>query len=306
MPSCSLDPSNWNHIRNIRLSDKNFHTPNAIDVLLGCELFPHLLRDGIIHGEKGQPSAFNSIFGYVLIGKVDNSIQSNPQSMISCYTSIEPSLAVCLEKFWEIEQVPHKVHHSPEDILCEKIYSQSFTRNESGRFAVPLPFINSEPTLGDTYPIALKRFKLQESRLLKDPTHYQAYKDFMQDYLDSGHMIPISTPISKEVLDNYYFIPHHSVWNTGKIRVVFDGSQKGPRGISLNQTLCAGPKLQNDVREILLNFRVHAVAFVTDIVKMFRQILVLPEHTRYQNILWRFSENDPVKNLLSENSCIWS
>ncbi|KAF6213739.1 hypothetical protein GE061_011461 [Apolygus lucorum] len=87
-----------------------------------------------------------------------------------------------------------------------------------------------------------------------------------------------------------YFIPHHSITkidrNKLKLRVVFDGSAKTPNG-SLNDHLMVGEKLQRDIRDILLNFRAHAIVFVTDIVKMYRNILIDPEDRSYQHIYWR-------------------
>ncbi|UYV82904.1 hypothetical protein LAZ67_22001338 [Cordylochernes scorpioides] len=48
-----------------------------------------------------------------------------------------------------------------------------------------------------------------------------------------------------------------------------------------------GPKLQRDIFPFLLRFRSHPIAISADITKMFRQILVHPEDTPYQRIIWR-------------------
>ncbi|XP_066599853.1 uncharacterized protein [Prorops nasuta] len=72
-----------------------------------------------------------------------------------------------------------------------------------------------------------------------------------------------------------------------KIRVVFNASSKTSTGVSLNDTLFIGPKLQQDITRILMNWRAFRYFGVTDIVKMFRQILVRFEDRKYQNILWK-------------------
>ncbi|UYV65529.1 hypothetical protein LAZ67_3004603, partial [Cordylochernes scorpioides] len=48
-----------------------------------------------------------------------------------------------------------------------------------------------------------------------------------------------------------------------------------------------GPKLQNNIFNILLRFRTNSVALVADIEKMYRQIRLHPDDIKYQTILWR-------------------
>ncbi|UYV73022.1 hypothetical protein LAZ67_10001583 [Cordylochernes scorpioides] len=72
-----------------------------------------------------------------------------------------------------------------------------------------------------------------------------------------------------------------------KLRVVFDASTKTTTQISLNDLLHVGPKLQNNIFNILLKFRTNSVALVADIEKMYRQIRLHPDDIKYQTILWR-------------------
>lgn len=55
-----------------------------------------------------------------------------------------------------------------------------------------------------------------------------------------------------------------------------------------------GPKLQSDLPSIILRWRQHQFALTADITKMYRQILVDPEDTRYQQIFWQVTPNAPV------------
>lgn len=80
-----------------------------------------------------------------------------------------------------------------------------------------------------------------------------------------------------------------------KFRVVWDASARSSNGLSLNDSLYAGPKLHRDISDILLKFRSHPIAFICDIKQMYCQILVTPEHRRYQRMLWRFSRDERVK-----------
>ncbi|XP_060823984.1 uncharacterized protein LOC132911379 [Bombus pascuorum] len=56
---------------------------------------------------------------------------------------------------------------------------------------------------------------------------------------------------------------------------------------SLNDRLHTGPKLQEDLLDILLRFRSHQYVLTGDVEKMYRQFLVRPEDRKFQQILWR-------------------
>ncbi|XP_017477979.1 PREDICTED: uncharacterized protein LOC108367793 [Rhagoletis zephyria] len=92
---------------------------------------------------------------------------------------------------------------------------------------------------------------------------------------------------------NCYYIPHHAV--TSKFRVVFNASAPTSSGVSLNDVQLVGPALQDSLGSILLRFRRFRVAITADIEKMFRQVLVAPEHRDYQRIIWRESPADDIR-----------
>lgn len=75
---------------------------------------------------------------------------------------------------------------------------------------------------------------------------------------------------------------------------MFDVSVRGFRGPSLNDCLFPGPKLQQDIVDILTRFHVPKHVFTTDICKMYRQILVRPQYRKFQHILWRASPRDTL------------
>lgn len=76
---------------------------------------------------------------------------------------------------------------------------------------------------------------------------------------------------------------------------MFDASAETSSTRSLNSCLFTGPKLQKDIVDILLGSHLHKVAFTADVCKMYRQILVLPQHRTFQHIFWRPSPFDEIK-----------
>ena len=77
--------------------------------------------------------------------------------------------------------------------------------------------------------------------------------------------------------------------STTKVRTVFDCSAKC-KGISLNDVIHAGPKLQRELFDVLICFRCNPVALVCDIQEMYLQIANEPEDRRLFQILWRDGE----------------
>lgn len=295
MPTSILPKENWPHIAALRLADPNFNIPGPIDMLLGADLFPLIMKNKHSLGKVNGPSAIDTQLGYILMGKVT----CHPMPSISSFVcSLETSIDSTLKRFWELEEVPHKTSLSSEDMLCEKIFLETHSRDTAGRFTVSLPFCDDSPPLfSDTRSQALRRFYSLERRLLQNSTLYTEYANFMKDYLLSGHMEIVDRT---SITDMTYYIPHHCVVNpnstTTKLRVVFDAAAKAPQGQSLNDTLLIGPKLQADIFTILLNFRSHTYVFTADIKQMYRQILVANRHRDYQRILWRFSDREPVQD----------
>ena len=96
--------------------------------------------------------------------------------------------------------------------------------------------------------------------------------------------IPIATMKS-------FYLPHHCVLKeystVTKLRVVFDASAKTTSGVSLNDNLMLGPKIQRDLFEILIRFRFHKVALSADIAKMYRQVLLDKEDKDFHRLLWK-------------------
>jgi hypothetical protein len=87
--------------------------------------------------DKNLPAAFNSIFGWILIGPVDH-------NDIDTYRSMPVSLAVSIEElmeqFWRVEEPEIAPEIFTEDGLCESIFRNEHVRLPSGQFAVALPF----------------------------------------------------------------------------------------------------------------------------------------------------------------------
>lgn len=293
MPTTYIPVSSWSHLTNIKLADPEFNIPKDVDMLLGADVFPSVVIGEPIQGNLNEPTAFETIFGWVLMGKIN--CQSS--TSINSFCSVLNSLDFDLKSFWEIEEVPKHCNSTPEELQCEKLFLESHSRDSSGRYTVALPFNNGEPSFLETRSIALRRLFSLERRLTHDSSLYEAYKSFLKEYLEAGHMERVTSP--PLIPSKCFYIPHHCVVKpesaSTKLRVVFDASCSPPGGQSLNDTLLTGPKLQQDLTSLLLHFRLHRFVFTADIRQMYRQIMVKSTHRDYQRILWRFAPHESVQ-----------
>ena len=98
---------------------------------------------------------------------------------------------------------------------------------------------------------------------------------------------------------NCYYLPHRCVLKsdstTTKLWVVFDASAKTTTGIALNECLLVGPKLHDDILDILIRFRFFKVGMSAEVAKMYRQIELNEKHLDDHRLLWRFSPKEDIQ-----------
>ena len=69
LPSINIDPSRMTHLEGLQLADPFFYKPEEVDLLLGSDVYAELLRSTpVIIGPWGMPSAFDTVFGWVVSG----------------------------------------------------------------------------------------------------------------------------------------------------------------------------------------------------------------------------------------------
>ena len=294
LPTVSLPHRFWVKYTSFPLADPTFFESKPIDVLLGADLFADVWLGTPIEIDSNSPKLFPTVFGHVVIGKFtsDRKDTSDGTSLIVNTTTNIEDINKTLQLFWEIEE-PKSAHSvNVDDECCEAHFLSTHYRLDNGSYGVRLAFKTNPPQFPDITAISMRRFRNQENRLMKNINLRDQYHLFMKEYIDLGHMsINLDPPM--------YIIPHHHVTkldrNQTKLRVVFDASAETING-SLNDHLHVGPKLQTDIRDVLLNFRTHKIALVADIVKMYRNIWMHPDDRKYQTIFWRFNPFDDLQN----------
>lgn len=292
LPSRPLSPDFINRCSSFELADPGFWKPAAVEFLIGADLFAQVMTGRVIPIEGSQAGLFSSIFGYIVLGKVDNLQEETAPSLFTM--TAEDDLNHQLKRFWELEEpATSTTFKNPADECCEDHFRKTHTRQADGKYVIRLPFKEHPPSVGDSTYVARKRFLNLEKKLESNDKLKEGYHEIIREYLHLDHMTPASQPTQ-------FVIPHHCISkhenDTVKLRVVFDASVPVPNG-SLNEHLLTGEKLQRDIRDVVLSFRQHKVVFSSDIVKMFRMIVVNELDRGFLQIFWRFKKEENLQLL---------
>ncbi|GFX80512.1 integrase catalytic domain-containing protein [Trichonephila clavipes] len=257
IPHHDLDSSMRELFGDISLADPAFYKSSPIDVLLGVDLTLPLL--------KGQTLSFGKNKPFAIRLELDSVLYAKP------LTSLEEA--------------------------CEDHFVKTHSRDENGRYTVKLPFHTPPTRLGNSKQNAIRRLISVERHLIYNPDKYKLYRNFIKEYLDLKHMELVPDSVINIIKSLY--LPHHGFVRdtsyTTKLRVVFDASSKTSSGLSLNDLLMVGPRVQPELFPILIQFRIFSVAICADVEKMFRQIQVHEEDVDWQRILWRNSPTKPIR-----------
>ncbi|XP_018394546.1 PREDICTED: uncharacterized protein LOC108773284, partial [Cyphomyrmex costatus] len=286
------------HLSGLPWADPQPSSADPIEMIIGADLYGAVLLPGLCSGSSNQPTAQNSIFGWIMSGPISTSSSSNMSNVTVNHTTLHDNLDDEIRQFWEVEELPQVSYLTPEEQRCEEHFRATHSRDSNGRYVVRLPFKANPPiAIGESRHIASSLLSRLEGRLQNKRDIASEYREFLLEYENLGHMKKVDEPVSAS---QSVYIPHHAVIrehsSTTRLRVVFNASQSTSNGSSLNDHLMIGPKLQTDLRSVILRWRQHRYVFTADIAKMYRQIQVDPRDQDYQRILWRSSSSEAVQD----------
>ncbi|XP_078357312.1 uncharacterized protein LOC144642205 [Oculina patagonica] len=296
LPITTFPKGNWPHLSTLKLADPEFNVSKPIDVLLGVDVYHDILKPGLILGPKGTPAAQATMFGWVLFGNTNTHQLPAEVTTLHASTSF-PSCEETLHKFWTLEEPPKpRLPLSPADKLLVQDFDRSHKRDETGRFVVRLPFKPQGPPLGQSRPLALRRFLSLERRLQRFDKS-QDYAKVVNEYFTLGHAERVPEADLNKPASHSFYLAHHAVYKDSAstpLRVVFDGSMKTTTGVSLNDQLLVGPTVHPPLNDVLIRFRQHPYVLTTDVSKMYRAVVLAPEDRDFHRFLWRENATDPV------------
>lgn len=281
LPNAPVHIGNWPEEVETKLADPTLCVPGQIDLLLGGHVWTKIIQNEIIRSSTNELIAHDSQFGWLIYGGL---MQPNQPFVGELIVNADDDLNATMQRFLEMESVPEIKHRSREEEMCEEIFAREVSRNEEGRYVVPIPIKPDALPLGASKRTAYRRYLKLEEKFKTDLMFYARYVEFMSDYIAQGHMSMVTEPIDPE--SPHYFIPHHGITVKG-FRTVFDGSAVTTSGESFNDQQLKGERLQKNLPDCIIRFRRHRIGIRADIRQMYRQILVAKQYRNYQLIFWR-------------------
>uniref|UniRef100_A0A182WYE8 Peptidase aspartic putative domain-containing protein n=1 Tax=Anopheles quadriannulatus TaxID=34691 RepID=A0A182WYE8_ANOQN len=177
--------------------------------------YDELMLEAILKLVPEKVMLQNTELGWIVFGRVE--LERRLTSSIVNLVCTNQDLENLLTKFCEIESCYTNNTMYIEETSCEKVFSETTTRDDQGRFIVTLPTKKDKvPQLGNSM------------------FNWDIWKKSRNNIRTLTH--PFIT----------YRINVFNALITTKLRVVFDASCATDSGISLNDTLMVGPVVQDD------------------------------------------------------------
>ena len=282
----------YNYLRHIPLVQP---LKGDVEILIGADTPEALLQLEYVKGEtNNDPIAVKTIFGWTLFGG-----RPGGKSSSANFLSFE-KLEASVERFWEQESYATTSKLSPALMTKEEKRALDLlkegTKLVEGRWEIAMLWRDEKVNLENNRFLAEKRLASTEKRLEKFPEIKEIYHAKIKEYLTLGHVKKLTDGEARMVSNKTNYIPHHFVLEPkkpGKIRIVFDASSKF-NGSSLNDNLLPGPNLLNNLVAVLSRFRRGKIAVISDIEKMYHQVLVPEEDQDSLRFLWRDEPSDPI------------
>ncbi|XP_065193163.1 uncharacterized protein LOC135824359 [Sycon ciliatum] len=293
----SQEAEKYGHLRDIPFPA--LCKPNVIELLIGSDNAELMMSRRDISGAPGQPIARQTPLGWTCVGKVHAADTDSQQEALHgqsflCYGGPSvTSLEATLQRFWEVERygmsdgLQEPGIRSAEDESALKTVQRAIQMVD-GRYQVSIPWNSRKVELTNNIVMARKRLTSTERRLQKDSTVAAAYRDVLKSYEDKGYIRELGAAETEQ--DQCWYLPHFAIVRpqktTTKVRIVFDAAANY-RGLSLNDAINPGQRLQRDLCDVLTRFRRKPVAIGCDISEMYLQVALAPEDKPYHRFLWR-------------------
>ncbi len=279
----------WSHLAGIEFP--RIDGSKTVDIVIGSDHPELTMSLEEVLGQPGEPVARLTPLGWTCTGMVEmlQSQDDGSYYTIACYSSADSRVDDSLRALWNMDLLTEgcDVVFTPEEQkILERVEATKVYHKEEGRYEVSIPWIDGAPDLPCNYETARRRLISLEHTLLKKPRLAEKYREGMQQNIEKGYLRRVP---DADITTGWY-LPHFPVVRedkeTTKVRIVFDSASKH-LGVCLNDRMHAGPKLQKEIFDILVRFRLGQVGLAGDIKEMFSQVLLSKRDRDYHRILWR-------------------
>lgn len=305
-PAVPQDVKTLAQTRKLQLADPKTDSKEdlPVEILIGGDFYWRIVKVNSPIRTSSSTVLIPSIFGWILSGSRSGiSVNSAAVNFINID---EPSVPMNSEirHFWDLEIMgitdnPSRALNTEDSAILEE-FRTSF-RVEKQRRVVSLPK-KKDVALPNNLRNAEIRLSNLERRLERDDHLKEMYYSQMLDYIKKGQ---VELPPVTDSSDAMFYLPHQAVkkekLGKTKWRIVFDASSHEPNAPSLNEALEMGPNLLPEILAILLRFRLHPIAIVSDIREAFLQLVLDEKDRDLTRFLWYNVIEDSEGNYFTGN-----
>ena len=105
------------------LADKRFFANEQVDLVLGGDLYPQILLNGIRKNVLSTLLAQETVFGWILTGSPGTAASTT--NKVSFFSEV--TLDKQLTAFWELENIPKRRTPNEEEKISEELYQRTTT-----------------------------------------------------------------------------------------------------------------------------------------------------------------------------------
>ncbi|XP_008204066.1 uncharacterized protein LOC103315686 [Nasonia vitripennis] len=169
----------------LKLADPQFGTSGDIELLMGADVLPDILRAGLLR--RCDLTAQRTAVGWTISGRASTAHTATQTSAClvlrsEIETPWHQQLMGALQRFWEVEEMPRSIRQSPEDEACERIFLEH-RRETGGRYFVRLPVKpGALALLEDGLAGARVALRSLQRRMSQDSVLAAEYTRFMQEW----------------------------------------------------------------------------------------------------------------------------
>ncbi|XP_011879631.1 PREDICTED: uncharacterized protein LOC105568515 [Vollenhovia emeryi] len=188
IPSGKIESPSWPHLEGLQLADPEFLSPRAVDIILGADIYGHIIQRKIKKGPPNTPIAQLTKLGWIISGPT--SLNRATTSGYSYHVSVNEDLYNLLHRFWQLEEIPslNTSSLSVDEQECETHFQSTCTRDSHGRYVVRLPFKQSSTQLGESRSKAFRIMNHLSRKFTTNSNYAQAYFEFISEYERLQHM----------------------------------------------------------------------------------------------------------------------
>ncbi|XP_065368805.1 uncharacterized protein LOC135961239 [Calliphora vicina] len=187
LPTQSINPNVKKDLKNIQLADPRFYESRPIDLIIGSDFYPQIIKSGVKNNILNTLLAQDTKFGWILTGPVEEThhtrTQPQTQRVVSYFSSVTQNKSSTQER-----------SKSVEETKCKDIFSKTTQNIPDARYQ----------------ELRTRKFKLKENNVIKNSKTMVEADNVLQECVDLCHTKP--TQFKKDSSSTTWnCLPHHAV-----------------------------------------------------------------------------------------------